>query len=63
MTPGGWFIDRFGPRAALMVVAFGSALFVGLTGLVSATVMAPMQTTGVASRLFQFSRLTGGPGR
>ena len=25
MTPGGWFSDRFGIRAALMVVGFGSA--------------------------------------
>jgi MFS family permease len=33
MTPGGWFIDRFGPRAAWMVLGFGSALFVGLTGV------------------------------
>ncbi len=27
MTPGGWFIDRFGPRLALIVMGFGSALF------------------------------------
>ena len=33
MIPGGWFIDRFGTRAALMVVGFGSAFFVVLTGL------------------------------
>jgi MFS family permease len=32
MVPGGWFIDRFGPRKALMVVCFGSTLFVALTG-------------------------------
>lgn len=32
MTPGGWFIDRFGPRAALLIVGFGSALCVGLCG-------------------------------
>jgi MFS family permease len=41
MTPGGWFIDRFGPRAALMLVGFGSTLFVGLTGLVGWVVTAP----------------------
>ena len=29
MIPGGLFIDRFGPRRALMVVGFGSALFGG----------------------------------
>src|SRR4051794_33300456 len=34
MIPGGWFIDRFGPRAALMAVGFGSATFVALTGVV-----------------------------
>jgi ACS family D-galactonate transporter-like MFS transporter len=32
MIPGGFFIDRFGPRAALMVVGFGSALFGAFTG-------------------------------
>src|SRR5207249_8849032 len=25
MVPGGWFIDRFGPRTAWVVVGFGSA--------------------------------------
>ncbi len=33
MIPGGFFIDRFGARAALMVVGFGSALFGTLTGM------------------------------
>src|SRR2546426_780381 len=33
MLPGGVFIDRFGPRRALMVVGFGSAVFGALTGL------------------------------
>jgi MFS family permease len=33
MMPGGWFIDRFGPRSAWLVVGFGSAVFVALTGL------------------------------
>ncbi|MEW6157714.1 MAG: MFS transporter [Verrucomicrobiota bacterium] len=33
MIPGGAFIDRFGARKALMVVGFGSAFFVALTGL------------------------------
>ena len=32
MIPGGFFIDRFGPRAALMGVGFGSAVFGALTG-------------------------------
>ena len=34
MLPGGWFIDRFGPRSALMVLAFASTIFVALTGVV-----------------------------
>jgi MFS family permease len=34
MLPGGWFIDRFGPRVALMLLAFGSTVFVALTGVV-----------------------------
>ena len=32
MLPGGWFIDRFGPRVGLMVLLFGSTAFVVLTG-------------------------------
>jgi MFS family permease len=38
MTPGGWFIDRFGSRASLLVVGFGSALCVGLTGVAGFTI-------------------------
>ena len=38
MTPGGWFIDRFGPRAALLVVGFGSAVCVGLCGAAGFTI-------------------------
>src|SRR5688572_15205122 len=34
MIPGGFFIDRFGPRTALAVVGFGSAAFCMLTGVV-----------------------------
>jgi MFS family permease len=34
MLPGGWFIDRFGPRTALIVLCFGSTVFVALTGAV-----------------------------
>jgi MFS family permease len=32
MLPGGVLIDRFGPRRALLVLGFGSAVFVALTG-------------------------------
>lgn len=35
MIPGGWFIDRFGPKRALLVLGFGSALLVPLTGATS----------------------------
>ena len=32
MIPGGWLIDRRGPRVALAAMGLGSALFCGLTG-------------------------------
>jgi MFS transporter, ACS family, D-galactonate transporter len=34
MLPGGWFIDRFGARAALVLLGFSSTLFVAVTGAV-----------------------------
>ena len=34
MLPGGWFIDRFGARRALVLLGFGSMIFVALTGAV-----------------------------
>jgi sugar phosphate permease len=34
MVPGGWFADRCGPKRALTIMGFGSALFCGLTGVV-----------------------------
>jgi MFS family permease len=42
MLPGGWFIDRFGPRAALMVLGFGSSVFVALTGAVGLLAQGPV---------------------
>jgi MFS family permease len=33
MIPGGWLIDRLGPRRALLIVGLGSAIFSALTGL------------------------------
>ena len=33
MVPGGWFIDRHGPRLALAVAGFGSATLVALTAV------------------------------
>ena len=34
MLPGGWFIDRFGARTALVLLGLGSTIFVALTGAV-----------------------------
>ncbi|WP_165223437.1 MFS transporter [Aquisphaera insulae] len=33
MVPGGWFIDRFGARSALLGLTIGSTFFVALTGI------------------------------
>ena len=35
MMPGGWLIDRIGPKKALMILGFGSAILVPMTGLVT----------------------------
>ena len=37
MIPGGLFIDRVGPRLALMTVVLGSSFFVALTGVIGLT--------------------------
>ncbi len=34
MIPGGWFIDRFGARVAILLLGLGSTVFVALTGTV-----------------------------
>jgi len=54
MTPGGWFIDRFGPRAALLLVGFGSAVCVGLCGAAgfAMTTAAGIVSVLIAIRLF-----------
>jgi MFS family permease len=33
MVPGGFLVDRFGPKAALVMIGFGSAACAGLTGV------------------------------
>src|SRR5438552_15749419 len=33
MTPGGWFIDRFGAKRALLMMGLGSGLFGALTSI------------------------------
>lgn len=35
MLPGGWLLDRLGPKRALMIVGIGSAILVPLTGMSS----------------------------
>jgi MFS family permease len=47
MTPGGWFSDRFGPRAALLWMGFGSALFCAGTGLVGLVATSPAMLLGL----------------
>src|SRR5262245_9051216 len=48
MTPGGWFIDRYGVRVALMVLGFGSAVLVALTGVVGILLLTgPALITGL----------------
>jgi MFS family permease len=56
MTPGGWFIDRFGPRAALLLVGFGSAVCVGLCGLAGFTMTT---AAGIVSALIGIRLLMG----
>jgi MFS family permease len=59
-TPGGWFIDRFGSRRALLVMGCGLAVFCVLTGLVGPAVpwlaslplLAGLTTTALALTLF-----------
>jgi ACS family D-galactonate transporter-like MFS transporter len=52
MTPGGLLADRIGPRRALAIMGFGSALFVALTGAVGFVT----QTAGAAFVLFLIVR-------
>jgi MFS family permease len=41
MIPGGWFIDRYGPRRALAVLLFASTVFIVLTGVVGFVITSP----------------------
>lgn len=43
MVPGGWFIDRYGPRMALILMGLGSAFFCAYTGLVGRGIVAAGQ--------------------
>jgi ACS family D-galactonate transporter-like MFS transporter len=57
MTPGGWLIDRFGPRLALLVMGFGSGLFGALTGLAG---VPPLAATGLVLPGFFVTRFIMG---
>src|SRR5438034_5942871 len=43
MIPGGFFIDRFGPRIALAAMGIGTALFCAFTGMVGLGFIAASQ--------------------
>jgi MFS family permease len=47
MTPGGWLADRIGPRWALALMGFGSALFGALTGAVGVLALSAAGTVAV----------------
>jgi MFS family permease len=42
MTPGGWLIDRRGPRTALVLMGIGSVVLVALTGAAGLAFPSPM---------------------
>ena len=44
MTPGGWFIDRFGAKTAILVMGLGSGVFGMITGLAG---LATVQAAGL----------------
>jgi len=44
MTPGGWFIDRIGPKVALVIMGIGSGTLAALTGLPGLLALSASQT-------------------
>lgn len=56
MIPGGLFIDRFGPRTALVVMGLGSAFFCMLTGLIG---FLPLAAGGLLGSFFVIRALMG----
>src|SRR5258708_19899724 len=45
MIPGGFFIDRFGPRVALAAMGIGTAVFCAFTGMFDWRFLAPAQAS------------------
>jgi MFS family permease len=59
MTPGGWFIDRFGPKVALALMGFGSAVFVMLTGVSGMIFRSAEYSGALLATLIVIRSLTG----
>src|SRR6266404_3108257 len=59
MTPGGWFIDRFGPKIALALMGFGSAVFVVLTGVAGMIFPSAASAGALLAALLVIRSLTG----
>jgi MFS family permease len=57
MTPGGWFIDRFGPKLALAIMGLGSGFFGALTGIAGLPVVT---SAGLLIMLLLFIRCAMG---
>jgi MFS family permease len=47
MTPGGWLADRIGPRRALALMGFGSAVFGALTGTIGTLALSAAGTVAL----------------
>lgn len=54
MTPGGWFIDRFGPKLALTIMGLGSGVFGAMTGMAGLPVVASAGLLVVALLIIRF---------
>jgi len=61
MTPGGWLIDRRGPRSAMLLMVLGAAFFVALTGLASRAFESPLPAVATSTVGLVGSPLGQGP--
>ncbi len=59
MLPGGWLLDKYGPKRALMLVGFGSAVLVPLTGLAGYLFLPSPTTAGLPGVVNEQTLLTG----